>query len=157
MQVDNRDKVGKNADAGPCAGASWGPQLDLAMAPPSLEDMLELDYEDDNKDSSELLISKDDEEGGKIESDTRPGGFEPEDGCAVQGLTTIWRMDCAPSDCGESVDALPPHCGRSVRIKRNARCRSASRCGRARTCLAARPPVRISDTPSSYQLNNGPR
>lgn len=47
------------------ADASWDSQLDLTAAAPSMEDVLELDYEDDNKDTSELLISEED----KVEDD----------------------------------------------------------------------------------------
>ena len=48
--------------AAPEASASWGSQLDLAAVPPQEEDVLELDYRDDEDGTSELLISEDEEE-----------------------------------------------------------------------------------------------
>lgn len=41
------------------AGSSWGSQLDLAGVAPPMQDILELDYEDDDEDASEILLSDD--------------------------------------------------------------------------------------------------
>lgn len=41
------------------AGSSWGSQLDLAGVAPPMQDMLELDYEDNDEDASEILLSDD--------------------------------------------------------------------------------------------------
>lgn len=46
-----------DADLG--ATVRWGSQLDLAVAPTPAEDILELDYEEDDEVISELLVSKD--------------------------------------------------------------------------------------------------
>ncbi|KAK5933731.1 hypothetical protein CgunFtcFv8_014190 [Champsocephalus gunnari] len=47
------------ARAEPRAVSSWGSQLDLTMVPPA-EDVLELDYMEDEEDTSEFLLSDSD-------------------------------------------------------------------------------------------------
>ena len=56
------EEAGVVAVATPEASASWGSQLGLAAVPPQEEDVLELDYGDDEDGTSELLISEDEEE-----------------------------------------------------------------------------------------------
>ncbi|KAK5623924.1 hypothetical protein CRENBAI_025414 [Crenichthys baileyi] len=53
---------GEKVHAGPGATASWGSQADLATALSPLEDVLELDYEDEDEVIVELLVSEDDDE-----------------------------------------------------------------------------------------------
>ena len=48
--------------AAPEASASWGSQLELAADPPQEEDVLVLDYGDDEECASDLLISEDEDE-----------------------------------------------------------------------------------------------
>ena len=48
------------ARAEPRALSSWGSQLDLTMVPPA-EDVLELDYMEEEEDASEFLLSDSDE------------------------------------------------------------------------------------------------
>ena len=60
--VDTGEEMGAAAVEMPDAGTSWGSQLDLAPAPPPEEDVLELDYGEDDDVISDLLISEDEEE-----------------------------------------------------------------------------------------------
>ena len=46
----------------PAANASWGSQLDMALIPLSEEDILELDYGEDENDTSGILMSEDEED-----------------------------------------------------------------------------------------------
>ncbi|KAG8010935.1 E3 ubiquitin/ISG15 ligase TRIM25 [Nibea albiflora] len=59
---DPHQEKGVVAVAAPEASASWGSQLDLATGPPQEEDVLLLDYGDDEDGASELLISEDEDE-----------------------------------------------------------------------------------------------
>ena len=64
--VTTVDNEGSDADTGLQAGPSWGSQLDLAAAaaapPPLPEDVLELDYEEEDEAVTELLVSEEESE-----------------------------------------------------------------------------------------------
>uniref|UniRef100_A0A0F8BIB1 Uncharacterized protein n=1 Tax=Larimichthys crocea TaxID=215358 RepID=A0A0F8BIB1_LARCR len=60
--VEDEEEKGAVAVVEPEAGASWGSQLDLAADPPHEEDVLVLDYGEDEVDASGLLISEDEDE-----------------------------------------------------------------------------------------------
>ncbi|KAG8004508.1 hypothetical protein GBF38_008765 [Nibea albiflora] len=60
--VEDGEEKGVVAVAAPEASASWGSQLDLATGPPQEEDVLLLDYGDDEDGAPELLISEDEDE-----------------------------------------------------------------------------------------------
>ncbi|MEQ2242516.1 hypothetical protein ILYODFUR_036585 [Ilyodon furcidens] len=62
MLPNNDSEQGEKVHIGPGATASWGSQADLATALSPLEDVLELDYEDQDEVILELLVSKDDDE-----------------------------------------------------------------------------------------------
>lgn len=49
------------AEAEPRGRTSWGSQLDLAVAARPMEEVLELDYKDDDEDTSGILLSDDGE------------------------------------------------------------------------------------------------
>ncbi|KAK5936105.1 hypothetical protein CgunFtcFv8_027607 [Champsocephalus gunnari] len=55
----NQDMVASAAEIESRAVSSWGSQLDLTMVPPA-EDVLELDYMEDEEDTSEFLLSDSD-------------------------------------------------------------------------------------------------
>ncbi|KAK5889182.1 hypothetical protein CesoFtcFv8_015208 [Champsocephalus esox] len=60
--ISGRDPVAaKDAGTGPHAIPSWGSRLDLTMVSPA-EDVLELDYMEDEEDASEFLLSDSDEQ-----------------------------------------------------------------------------------------------
>lgn len=54
------DKPDLMVDSEPRAPPRWGSKLDLSMAPPWVEDLLHLDYDDEE--SLELLISDDEKD-----------------------------------------------------------------------------------------------
>ena len=60
--VEDGEERGVVAVAAPEASASWGSQLKLAADPPQEEDILVLDYGDDEECASDLLISEDEDE-----------------------------------------------------------------------------------------------
>ncbi|XP_035989031.1 uncharacterized protein LOC118561200 [Fundulus heteroclitus] len=87
------DRVEEDVTHGPDAAASWGSQADLATALSPAEDVLVLDYEDEDDAISELLISEEDDED--------DGFFIPSPQAA---------KPCAPSvtrEGGESAAASP--------------------------------------------------
>ncbi|KAK5936021.1 hypothetical protein CgunFtcFv8_021326 [Champsocephalus gunnari] len=60
--ISGRDPVAaRDAGTGPHALPSWGSRLDLTMVSPA-EDVLELDYMEDEEDASEFLLSDSDEQ-----------------------------------------------------------------------------------------------
>ncbi|KAK5918734.1 hypothetical protein CgunFtcFv8_003471 [Champsocephalus gunnari] len=60
--ISGRDPVAaRDAETGPHAIPSWGSRLDLTMVSPA-EDVLELDYMEDEEDASEFLLSDSDEQ-----------------------------------------------------------------------------------------------
>lgn len=60
--VEGGEEVGVAAVATPEASDSWGSQLELAAVPPLEEDVLDLDYGEDDDGALDLLISEDEEE-----------------------------------------------------------------------------------------------
>lgn len=59
MPTANTVADGGVTEAEQWAGSSWGSQLDLAGVASPMQDILELDYEDDDEDASEILLSDD--------------------------------------------------------------------------------------------------
>ena len=91
MPAGNRDMGEAAAEAETCTEASWGSQLDLIVAPP-VEDVLELDYiEDDDEGTSEFLISDSDED---------------EDDIFVSSAQAA-KPDAVSAPPGESIPASP--------------------------------------------------
>ena len=60
--VEDGEERGVVAVAAPEASASWGSQLEIGADPPQEEDVLVLDYGDDEECASDLLISEDEDE-----------------------------------------------------------------------------------------------
>lgn len=58
--VDSGDNEQTSVDTRPCGNISWGSQVDLAALVSPIEDILKLDYENDDQDTSVLLISDED-------------------------------------------------------------------------------------------------